>query len=204
MSTDINVCMGFLKKNAFGQYSGALYHVDSYSAQSVRELSQYPSEDEAILLPATKLRVIKRTKHKLHPNVYEVFMAEIAVARKSNPFSMTTRSNTSCLFSDILCISGTLLISKFLISEALISHTISSDTLSSGTLLTSEALITEALISDTISSDTLSSGTLLTSEALITEALISDTLLITEVFISDTFMGGALINDTRTSSNTSW
>lgn len=70
--------MNFLKTDEFGKYNGALYWIKSSSAKSIATFSNFPSEAESILLPATKLKVIsKQLLPTYKGTVYEIHMEEI-------------------------------------------------------------------------------------------------------------------------------
>jgi hypothetical protein len=68
--------MNFLQKDKFGVYTGVLYWVKSPAAQSVKEFSAFPMENEFLLLPGTTLKMLNRSRSVYHHGVYEVHMEE--------------------------------------------------------------------------------------------------------------------------------
>ena len=69
--------MNFLHKDKFGTYTGVLYWITSSTAQSIRDFSEFPKEDEYLLLPGAILKMTNRMRSAYHYGVYEVHMEEI-------------------------------------------------------------------------------------------------------------------------------
>ncbi len=59
---------------------GAYYQIKSFSARDISQFSRFPTEQESILLPATKLKVISKRLSSKYSGVYEFEMEEIDAA----------------------------------------------------------------------------------------------------------------------------
>ncbi|CAF3331923.1 unnamed protein product [Rotaria sp. Silwood2] len=77
ISAKVDVCMRFLAKDIYGNYNGTLFTILSSSARSIVDFSQYPEEEESILLPATNIKVISKNPSLKYKGLSEIKVEEI-------------------------------------------------------------------------------------------------------------------------------
>ena len=77
------MCEWFLQQDPKGKLSGVIYWINSFSAKDVTYLSNYKSEEESILLPATKLQVISKKMDVIYENLYTIELMEMASTSQS-------------------------------------------------------------------------------------------------------------------------
>lgn len=83
LSSKLDACSKFLKTSSGQKSNGVIYWVKSHSAQTIREFSEYPAEDEFILLPGTKLKLLKKIQNTTDSNITEVLMEELSPTASS-------------------------------------------------------------------------------------------------------------------------
>jgi len=88
MSSKLNVCNSFLDYSHTGKRT--LYWINSVSARSIVKFSEYPQEQEFILLPGTQLKVINKTVDPYDKTVNIIEMEEIVMDRDSKHITFKT------------------------------------------------------------------------------------------------------------------